>query len=69
MGAGNTLASIYEARIDSAKKYVEQFPFVDDDGIYVPLEQYAPEGCVSNYRCLITKELFVEAYNKWIKND
>ena len=69
MSVGNALTSIYEARIDSAKKYVEQFPFVDDDGIYVPLEQYVPEGCVSNYKCLITKELFVEAYNKWIKNN
>lgn len=69
MSVGNTLTSIYEARIDSAKKYVEQFPFVDDDGIYVPLEQYAPEGCASNYKCLMTKEMFVEAYNKWIKNN
>lgn len=69
MSVGNTLTSIYEARIDSAKKYVEQFPFVDDDGIYVPLEQYAPEGCASNYKCLMTKEMFVEAHNKWIKNN
>lgn len=69
MSVGDTLTEIYTARLDRAKKYVKQLPFVDDDGIYVPLEEYAPEGCVSNYRCLMTKELFVEAYNKWIKND
>ena len=47
--------------------YVKQFPFVDDDGIYIPLEEYVPEGCASNYKCVMTKEMFVEAYNKWIK--
>lgn len=37
-------------------------PFVDDDGIYVP------SSFDSRYhQCLITRELFVEAYNKWIK--
>jgi len=37
-------------------------PFVDDEGIYIP-------SCYDQryYQCLITKELFVEAYNKWIK--
>jgi hypothetical protein len=37
-------------------------PFVDDNGIYVPYR-----GGSDCYQCLITKELFVEAYNKWIK--
>lgn len=37
-------------------------PFVGDDGIYVP-SLYNPH-C---HQCLITRELFVEAYNKWIK--
>lgn len=49
-------------------RYVKQFPFVDDDGIYVPLEEYVPEGCANNYRCIMTKEMFIEAYNKWIKD-
>lgn len=47
--------------------YVKQEPFVGDDGIYVPCEPYAPEGCSAAYHCIITKELFIEAYNKWIK--
>jgi hypothetical protein len=49
--------------------YVKQLPFVDDNGIYVPLTEYVPEGCASNYKCIITKELFMEAYNKWVKNN
>lgn len=47
--------------------YIKQDPYVGDDGIYVPCEEYVPEGCVSAYRCVLTKEMFVEAYNKWIK--
>ncbi len=69
MSDGNLAYEMCETRIDRDVKYVQQFPFVDDDGIYVPVNEYAPEGCASNYRCIITKELFVEAYNKWINND
>lgn len=37
-------------------------PYVNDDGIYIPYE-YDPRY----HKLLISKELFVEAYNKWIK--
>jgi hypothetical protein len=37
-------------------------PYVDDRGIYVPYE-LDPRY----HRQLISRELFVEAYNKWIK--
>lgn len=47
--------------------YVKQYPYVDDAGIYIPCEEYVQEGFGSNYKLLISKELFVEAYNKWIK--
>lgn len=50
-------------------RYIKQNPYVDDYGIYVPDKEYIPEGCVGLHRCIITKEMFVEAYNKWIKND
>lgn len=50
-------------------KYIRQKPYVDNHGIYVPLEEYVPEGTASMYQCVMTKEMFVEAYNKWIKND
>lgn len=37
-------------------------PYVGDDGIYIP------DSDDSRYcRMLISKELFIEAYNKWIK--
>ena len=42
--------------------YIKQKPYVGNDGIYVPLE-----GCARHYKCILTKEMFVEAYNKWIK--
>lgn len=50
-------------------RYVRQEPYVNDYGIYVPEKEYVPEGCVSVYQCIMTKEMFIEAYNKWIKND
>lgn len=50
-------------------RYIRQEPYVNEDGMYEPIETYVPEGCESVYRCIMTKEMFVEAYNKWIKND
>lgn len=38
-------------------------PYVGDDGIYVPYEYDQ-----RYHKLLISRELFVEAYNKWIKN-
>ena len=57
--------------LDSLKKpkYIRQNPYVDDEGMWVPCEEYVPEDCVSNYRLVMTKEMFVEAYNKWIKGE
>lgn len=54
-------------KIRSETKYIKQHPYVGNDGIYIPLEPYVPEGLTSNYQCLLTKEMFIEAYNKWIK--
>jgi hypothetical protein len=48
---------------------VKQEPRIDDKGIWVPMCEYVPEGMVSNYRLVISKEMFVEAYNKWIKGE
>lgn len=48
-------------------EYVKQEPYVNDIGIYVPVKEYAPKGTMSAYRLLISQEMFVEAYNKWIK--
>lgn len=49
--------------------YVKQEPYINDEGIWIPTEEYVLEGYSSTYRCLIKKDLFVEAYEKWIKND
>ena len=48
-------------------RYVKQHPFVGDDGMYMPVDEYTLEGTASLYRIVMTKEMFVEAYNKWIK--
>lgn len=50
-------------------KCIRQEPYVDDEGIWVPCMPYVPEGCASNYKLVMTKEMFVEAYNKWIKGE
>lgn len=55
--------------INKPKYMIKQEPYVGDDGIYVPCQMYVPEGITSNYECVLTKELFVEAYNKWINYD
>ena len=47
--------------------YIKQNPYVGEDGIYEPCEPYVEEGCASAYKCILTKEVFIEAYNKWIK--
>jgi hypothetical protein len=38
--------------------------FVDDEGIYVPLDSDP-----MYHKMVISKELFIEAYNKWIKGE
>jgi hypothetical protein len=43
----------------------EYTPYVNDDGIYAPVA-YSDQVY---YQRIMTKEMFVEAYNKWIKND
>ena len=60
------MTSTVTYKIPDPIKYVELKPFIDEDGIYMPVEPYGPEG-MGVYRQVISKELFVEAYNKWIK--
>lgn len=49
--------------------YVKQHPYLGEDGIYMPCHDYALEGTTSAYRLVISKDMFVEAYNKWIKGE
>lgn len=41
-------------------------PYVGEDGIYVPMHDYVYEGTVTEYRRLMSKELFVEAFKEYI---
>ena len=50
-------------------KYIKQEPYIDNDGVWEPCEPYVPEGCASKYRLVMSKDMFVEAYNKWIKGE
>lgn len=56
-------------KIYKPTKWIKQEPRIKDDGIYVPLAQYVEEGAESQYRLLIPKAIFIEAYNKWIKGE
>lgn len=50
--------------------WVKSKPFVDDSGIYMPLEPYVREGCeISTYQLVMTKEMFQEAYKRYILNE
>lgn len=59
---------LYNAKI-TGRKYIKQEPYIDDDGLWVPCEEYVPEGIETAYRMIISKEQFVEMYNKWIKGE
>lgn len=50
-------------------KYVKQYPYVGHDGIWMPVQEYAREDEFPMYRMVLSKELFIEAYNMWIKGD
>lgn len=58
--------SVYGQLIKEPKLYVKQEPYVGKDGIYTPVTEYVPEGTASVYKCVMTKEMFVEAYKKYI---
>lgn len=57
----------FDVRYIKPAVYVKQEPEITDDGIYMPEHEYVLEGTCSKYRMVITKEMFIEAYNKWIK--
>lgn len=48
-------------------EYVEKKPIVNDTGIWVPCEMFVPKGIDCAYNLVMTKEMFIEAYNRWIK--
>jgi len=41
-------------------------PYVDDVGIYAPVNEYTIKGYPATYKLVMTKDMFVEAYDKYI---
>ena len=50
------------------KEWIKNKPYVDEDGIYEPCCEYTQEGIASNYKLIIPKEIFIEAFEKFCKN-
>ena len=48
------------------RELIKLEPRVSEDGIYVPIEEYVYDDQPRHYRCVMTKEIFVEAYKKYI---
>ena len=51
------------------EKLVKHEPYVDDIGIWYPVHEYTPEWMDTKYNLIVSKEMFIEAYNKWIKGE
>ena len=49
--------------------FVKQKPIVNDEGIWNPVHPYVPEGAESTYQLVISKESFIEAYNRWLRQE
>ena len=41
-------------------------PYVGEDGIYMPIHDYIYDGGPAEYKMIITKELFQEAFKEYI---
>lgn len=54
---------------ETSREYVKNFPYIDDDGIWTPCHSYSLKGTASAYNLLISKDLFIKAYNMWIKGE
>lgn len=44
-------------------------PKIDDEGIWEPKVDFVPIGRTPDYRLTIPKDVFIEAYNRWIRGD
>lgn len=55
--------------IEEGETWYPNHPYVDDKGIWNPLSPYSRYGTCSEYKMIISKEMFIEAYNKYIRDD
>lgn len=44
-------------------------PYVGEDGIYMPIHEYIYEGTATEYRMVMSKELFQEAFKEYIQKE
>lgn len=52
----------------NTNEFIKLKPKVDDEGIWVPIGPYCRQGDAPIYQLVMSKETFVEAYNRYIKN-
>ena len=52
--------------LDNNSFYIEQKPYVDDKAIWAPDRHFILEGSPRHYHSIISKEMFLEAYDKWV---
>ena len=50
------------------KVWYKNLPEVRDDGYYLPKVEFCQEGMECNYYRAISKEDFIECFNRWIIN-
>lgn len=48
-------------------KWIKAEPYVDEYGIYYPVDSYFLEGYPPAYRLVMTADMFREAYKKYIQ--
>ena len=54
---------------EESRGYTKNSAYINDTGIWVPCHEYSLKGTSSHYKMLISKDLFIEAYNKWIRSE
>ena len=54
---------------ENSREYVLNTLYIDDKGIWAPCHAYTLKGTASSYNMIISKDLFIEAYNRWIKGE
>ena len=47
-------------------EWIKDEPYVNDYGIYRPVNPYHQKGSAPAYVLVMTKEMFIEAYKKYI---
>ena len=52
--------------VESFGEWRKTEPFIGEDGIYVPMQEYEYEGASTVYELFMTKELFQEAFKEYI---